>query len=125
MQCRSEIILAAVSLNTEFCRAAPDSALAEKGIGQSDLVDNGQTCWDAPAIFFFVRNECDNPIRATIKVHSGSCADFWGQLFWVLGRSWDKHRTFLRPFRARACIAPAGSLPAVLHHEPDFHQLAL
>lgn len=36
--------------------AAPDGAIATKGIGQGDLVDTGNTCWDPPTTFFFVKN---------------------------------------------------------------------
>jgi hypothetical protein len=77
--CTDEITVA----NNDTCNAvidkAPDGALAPKGIGMTDLVDSGQTCWDAPTIYFFVRNSCENDVRTTIKVtfdtYYGTCTN--------------------------------------------------
>jgi hypothetical protein len=54
-----------------MCRAptaAPDAAKATSGLGQGDIVDSGNTCWDAPTVYYFVKNDCATTIPVTIKV---------------------------------------------------------
>ena len=48
--------------------AAPTEAYAASGIGAGHLVDSGNVCWDAPSMFYFVKNSCTTSITATIKV---------------------------------------------------------
>jgi hypothetical protein len=48
--------------------AAPEEAKATSGLGQGDIVDTGKTCWDAPTVYYFVKNDCATAIPVTIKV---------------------------------------------------------
>lgn len=48
---------------------APDAAKATSGLGQGDIVDSGNTCWEAPTVYYFVKNDCVTAIPVTIKVY--------------------------------------------------------
>jgi uncharacterized protein YceK len=48
---------------------APEEAKAASGLGQGDIVDTGKTCWEAPTVFYFVKNDCATAIPVTIKVY--------------------------------------------------------
>jgi hypothetical protein len=57
--------------------AAPEEAKAASGLGQGDIVDTGKTCWEAPTVFYFVKNDCATAIPVTIKVPQNA-APHWG-----------------------------------------------
>lgn len=68
--CSSAALLRLSMLMHNHCAAAaPEGALATSGIGQSDVVDEGKTCWEAPTAYYFVKNNCATDIPVTIKVH--------------------------------------------------------
>ena len=57
------------------------------GVGQGDILDTGKTCWEAPTVFYFVKNDCATAIPVTIKVLQ-KAAPRWGCHLQPCGCAW-------------------------------------
>jgi uncharacterized protein YceK len=68
-KCGDAITSADTSTCNNVISKAPDGATATSGIGQGDIVDSGNVCWDAPTVYYFVKNNCATAIDVTIKVY--------------------------------------------------------